>query len=230
MEYQSLNKSRTAPVNSDNETSTVVYYTIGILLSVGVLVGVFFNGAAVLVFVRNKHLRTPTNLFVLALCVCDLFMCLVGMTIPAFYSFQLKAIDNRPVCIADGFSVYFLGLSSMYLLAAISFDRYIVIAHPPASRHVTLQTASLAIGLCFLLGLVWSVMPLVGWNDYVHEGIGVACSVVWESGNPETSSFIFAIFVFCLVLPLCLMAYCYINLYRTVMCPILLTKFVFYQP
>nr|KAG5713827.1 hypothetical protein BaRGS_024454 [Batillaria attramentaria] len=193
-----------------------IYYTVGTVMTVGSLVGVFFNGMALVVFAKHKHLRTPTNSFVMALCGCDLFMCLIGMPIAATYSWRMRPIESEAVCVFDAFAVYFLGLSSMYLLAAISVDRYIVIVRPLASSSVTHRMSSLAIGMCFLFGLFWTTMPLLGWNRYTQEGIGVQCSVEWESGDSAVTSYIFSIFVFCFLLPLTVMVFCYANIYKAV--------------
>ena len=200
-----------------NETSAAVYYTVAVLMSLTGLTGTFFNGVAIVIFVKNKHLRTPTNSFVMALCVCDFFMCVIGVPIPTVYAWRRTAIESHAICIVDGFAVFFLALSSMYIHAAISVDRYVVNVRPLASFLVTQRVASLAIGVCFLVGLFWTVMPLLGWNRYTREGIGVACSISWQSGDDASkASYIFAVFVFCLILPLVVMVFCYGNIYRTV--------------
>ncbi|XP_070180762.1 pinopsin-like [Littorina saxatilis] len=199
---------------TEDVTSPAVYYVVASMLTFTCFVGTFFNGVAIFVFAKNKHLRTPTNSFVMSLCACDLLMCLIGMPIPAVYAWGKTTIDNHAICVFDGFTVYFLGLSSMYLLAAISVDRYVVIVRPMASTMVTQRVASLAIGVCFLMGLFWTMMPLLGWNHYVPEGIRVACSISWESGDSAAASYVFAIFVFCLLLPMTIMVFCYANIYR----------------
>ena len=197
--------------------STTVYYTVASVLTFTLVTGTLFNTIAIAVFARNKQLRTPTNSFVIALCVCDLLLSLMGTPVPAITAWFQGALHGQTaLCTVDGFVVYFFGLSSMYLLAAISVDRYVVIVRGPASIVVTQGAASVAIGVCFALGLFWTSLPLLGWNRYVPEGIGVACSISWRSGDPTSTSYIITILVFCLVLPLIVMAFCYVSIYLTV--------------
>ncbi|KAL8587396.1 hypothetical protein ACOMHN_062129 [Nucella lapillus] len=199
--------------NISSATSTTIYYTIATILSLTFVIGVFFNSMAIFIFIKNRELRTPTNSFVMTLCLCDLFMCLLGVTVPTVKAWQRSPIHSHALCVFDGFVVYFFGLSSMYLLAAISVDRYVVIVRPMGSLMVTHRIALLGIGLCFGLGLFWTLMPLLGWNRFVPEGIGVSCSIWWGSADPASTSYIFTILVFCLLLPLLVMALCYINIY-----------------
>jgi hypothetical protein len=45
-----------------------------------------------------------------------------------------------------GFAVYFLGLSSMYMMAAIAVDRYIVIAKPFLGARLTNKVHLIILG------------------------------------------------------------------------------------
>ncbi|KAK3738774.1 hypothetical protein RRG08_035654 [Elysia crispata] len=51
---------------------------IASMLTVTYVVGSFINGLCLFVFARNKRLRSPTNVFVIALNLCDFLMCFVG--------------------------------------------------------------------------------------------------------------------------------------------------------
>ncbi|KAL8607605.1 hypothetical protein ACOMHN_003524 [Nucella lapillus] len=206
-----------APGHPMGEVSSAMYYTVAAILSVFCVLGTFFNGGALAVYWTHRPLRTPTNSFVIALCVCDLFMCLIGMPIPAGYAWARTSIRSRAVCLLDGFTVYFFSQSSLFLLAAISVDRYIVIVRPLIAPVITHRLAGMAIAVCFLLGLFWAAVPMLGWNRYVLEGIGVACSVSWQPGpDAGHTSYILAIFVCCFLLPLLAITFCYVGIYRAV--------------
>ncbi|XP_076458636.1 pinopsin-like [Babylonia areolata] len=203
--------------NPIGEVPRAMYYVVACMLSCAWMVGTFFNGMALVVYGKNKQLRTPTNSFVIALCVCDIFMCLLGMPVPIAYSWSRSYIHSHAVCTLYGGCIFFLSLSALYILAAISVDRYIVIVRPLASSMVTQRVASLAILVCFLMGFLWTVLPVLGWNHYTLEGIGVSCSVSWQPGTDAgDSSYIFSLFVFCFVLPLVTMTFCYANIYRAI--------------
>ncbi|GFO42776.1 melanopsin [Plakobranchus ocellatus] len=74
---------------------------------------------------------------------------------------------------------------------------------------------NLITALCYGGGLLWSIFPLLGWNEYALEGAGISSSVVWESTDPAFTSYIYAIFFFCLVLPLSVMLYSYYGVLAT---------------
>ncbi|RUS84727.1 hypothetical protein EGW08_007514, partial [Elysia chlorotica] len=123
---------------------------------------------------------------------------------------------GRAVSVLEGFLVYFLGLSSMYILMAIAVDRYIAISKPLLGAKITKKMAVLSCAMCFVGGFLWSALPLMGWNEYTLEGAGISSSVVWESTDPSYTSYIYAIFFACLVLPLVVMFYAYHGVLRTV--------------
>ncbi|XP_067671716.1 parapinopsin-like [Haliotis asinina] len=191
------------------------YNIIGVICAITTIVSFLANGCGMLVFIKNKALRSPTNLFVMALCVCDLLMCSCS-ALACAASFSHGWVFGHVVCVLEGFMVYFLGLTSMYLLAAISVDRYIVISKPLLSYKITHRVAAFAIAVCWLLGFFWAALPLVGWNQYDLEGVGISCSIVWQSEDPVNFSYIIIIFILCFTFPVCIMTFCYVNVYMTI--------------
>ncbi|ESO95853.1 hypothetical protein LOTGIDRAFT_64356, partial [Lottia gigantea] len=180
------------------------------------ITAVLFDGCAMLVFLKNKNLRSPTNLFILGLNVCDFLMATIAAPLSGISSFHHRWLFGTIGCTYEGFAVYFLGQTSMYLLAAISFDRYYVIAKPLQASKITHRVATIAVLACYAGGFFWAFVPLVGWNEYTLEGAKISCSVVWESSNPVYTSYIFTIFITCLVIPLAVMFFSYFNVYMTV--------------
>ncbi|KAH9492431.1 hypothetical protein Btru_051090 [Bulinus truncatus] len=196
--------------------SSLQHILIGSTLIGVATVGTLFNGMAIVVFLRYRELRSPTNSFVIALCVCDFFMSVVGAPVPAYFALMESYITSSALCSLDAFTVYFLSCTSIYLLAAISVDRYVIIVKPVSSLVITQKTAMLAIAICFFFGFFWSLMPLVGWNEYSHEGIGVACSVTWDRPDLRYNSFIIALFLACFLTPFLVMTFCYLSIVFTV--------------
>ncbi|KAI8796979.1 parapinopsin [Biomphalaria glabrata] len=203
-------------LNYSQDVSSLEYALIGSALAAVAAVGTIFNGMAITVFFRYRELRSPTNSFVIALCVCDFFMSVIGAPIPTYYAFMNTSITSSTLCSLDAFTVYFLSCTSIYLLAAISVDRYFIIVKPVSSLVITQKIATLAIFICFSVGLFWALMPLVGWNGYSLEGIGVACSVTWNRPDVLFNSFIIALFLACFLIPLLVMAFCYLSIIFTV--------------
>ncbi|XP_046381104.2 pinopsin-like [Haliotis rufescens] len=137
--------------------------------------------------------------------------------IPAASCFYHGFIFLHAVCVFEGFIVFFLGLTSMYLLAAISLIRYIIIAKPFHKSTITHRVALMANACCWGLGLLWSSLPIMGWNHYTTEGAGVSCSVVWQSDDTADTSYIIVIFIACLLIPVAVMGYSYFHVYMTLL-------------
>lgn len=56
--------------------------------------------------------------------------------------------------------------------------------------------------LCSVLGLLWAVLPMMGWSYYDLEGALVSCSVKWNDRSFNVVSYNVTIFVTTYFLPL----------------------------
>ncbi|XP_021357733.1 rhodopsin-like, partial [Mizuhopecten yessoensis] len=192
-----------------------IYYNMfAVILFFTWILGSFFNGSALLVFFKNKNLRTATNMFVMALAVDDLAMSSICL-FAASASYNKRWIHGDLICTIEGFLVYVLGLTDLYLLCAISLDRYIVIAKPLQANKINHGVAALSITACWMGGLFWSATPFFGWNYYRLEDSGVSCGVSFEPNDPSIQSYILSIFIFCFVGPFVLIMFSYYGVYMT---------------
>lgn len=211
----SLNITNYTPSPSEL-VSPIILTSLGIYLTTAGVIGGVTNGAALYIFFTNKHLRSPTNLFIIGLLACDFLMCTVGIPPPASSNLANRWLWGWTGCVLHGFSVYFLGLSNLYILAAISVDRYIVIAKPLQASNINYRVVSLALFLCYFFGFFWSAVPFVGWSSYAFEGAGTACSVSYDYNDPSAFSYNIAIFFNCYLIPIFIMVYSYYFVYMTV--------------
>ncbi|KAJ4929996.1 hypothetical protein JOQ06_019012 [Pogonophryne albipinna] len=108
-----------------------------------------------------------------------------------------------------GFSNAFFGIVSLASLSLMSFERYCVLLHSSPSDSSQYSRARLAVAASWLYSLVWTLPPLLGWSSYGLEGPGTTCSVQWHQRSPTARSYISCLFIFCLLLPLLLMIFCY---------------------
>ncbi|XP_075773976.1 vertebrate ancient opsin-like isoform X3 [Pelodiscus sinensis] len=97
---------------------------------------------------------------------------------------------------------------SLISLAVLSYERYrtLTLCNKRGSDY---QKALLAVGGSWLYSLIWTVPPLIGWSSYGLEGAGTSCSVRWTSESADSVSYIVCLFIFCLVIPVTVMIYCY---------------------
>lgn len=192
-----------------------LYYIIGSGLLFVFIVGSFMNFTGLLVFAKNKNLRSPTNIFILSLLTGDFLMSL-GSFISMTAHFSRSYFWGDSVCKFEGFWMYFTGLTNMYTLMGISVDRYIVIAKPLQASKITTRVASVACLLIWFQGLCWSVFPHLGWGKYTYEPARTSCSVEWDTDSIESASYNFSIFIWSLFMPLLIITYCYYQVFMTV--------------
>jgi len=97
---------------------------------------------------------------------------------------------------------------SLISLAVLSYERYSTLTLCN-QRSADYRKALLAVGGSWIYSLLWTVPPLIGWSSYGVEGAGTSCSVRWSSESAESTSYIICLFIFCLVIPVMVMMYCY---------------------
>ncbi|KAM4854991.1 cholecystokinin receptor type A [Thomomys bottae] len=103
-------------------------YTLIFVLSV------LGNALVIAVLIRNKRMRTVTNIFLLSLAVSDLMLCLFCMPFNLIPNLLRDFIFGSAVCKT---TTYFMGTSvsvSTFNLVAISLERYSAICKPLKSR------------------------------------------------------------------------------------------------
>ncbi|WAQ96346.1 OPSX-like protein, partial [Mya arenaria] len=185
------------------------------LMCVGIL-GFIENILVMFTFFKNKKLLSPTNIFILGVAFGDFGMACLGNPLAFTSALHGGWFAGEYFCYWEGFVVYFLGLSQMYLLMAVSVDRYIVIAKPLLSPKITKKVAFLSVAVCFGISFFWALMPFLGWSSYGLEAPGVFCGLHWEDKSLSNTSYVIAIFIFCFVVPMGVMIYSYYHVFMTV--------------
>ncbi len=98
--------------------------------------------------------------------------------------------------------MFFVGCTSIYLIMCITFERYYMVSHSTKKRSNKKSTPALMILGSVLLGLFWSVCPLVGWSQYTLETGQTHCSVDWSNKNWNVISYNISIFFAVFIIPL----------------------------
>ncbi|XP_009950128.1 PREDICTED: opsin-3-like, partial [Leptosomus discolor] len=183
---------------------TVVAVFLGLILFFG-----FLNNLIVLIlFCKFKTLRNPVNMLLLNISISDMLVCISGTTLSFASNIHGKWIGGEHGCRWYGFVNSCFGIVSLISLAVLSYERYSTITLCN-KRSADYRKALLAVGGSWIYSLIWTVPPLVGWSSYGVEGAGTSCSVRWSSESAESTSYIICLFIFCLVIPVMVMMYCY---------------------
>ncbi|NXS99535.1 OPN3 protein, partial [Jacana jacana] len=183
---------------------TIVAVFLGFILFFG-----FLNNLIVLIlFCKFKTLRNPVNMLLLNISISDMLVCISGTTLSFASNIHGKWIGGEHGCRWYGFVNSCFGIVSLISLAVLSYERYSTLTLCN-KRSADYRKALLAVGGSWIYSLIWTVPPLIGWSSYGTEGAGTSCSVRWSSESAESTSYIVCLFIFCLVIPVVVMMYCY---------------------
>ncbi|XP_048798283.1 cholecystokinin receptor type A [Lagopus muta] len=168
------------------------------------LLSVLGNVLVITVLIRNKQMRTVTNIFLLSLAVSDLMLCLFCMPFTLIPNLLKDFIFGSTVCKT---ATYFMGISvsvSTFNLVAISLERYSAICKPLQSR--VWQTKSHALKV---IAATWCVSftimspypiysKLVPFTKYNNSTANM-CRLLWPSDVIQQSWYTFLLLILFLI-------------------------------
>ncbi|XP_075902317.1 melanopsin-A [Nelusetta ayraudi] len=193
------------------------HYTIGsVILAIGIT-GIVGNFLVIYAFCRSRSLRTPANMFIINLAVTDLLMCVTQSPIFFTTSMHKRWIFGEKGCEIYAFCGALFGICSMITLTVIAVDRYFVITRPLTSIGVLSRRRALLVLLAaWLYSLGWSLPPFFGWSAYVPEGLLTSCTWDYMTFTPSVRAYTMLLFTFVFFLPLLVIIYCYVFIFRAI--------------
>lgn len=181
-----------------NQTVRIVLYSLIFLLSV---VG---NSLIIAVLVRNRRMRTVTNLFLLSLSVSDLMVSLVCIPFTLIPNLMKDFIFGIGIC---KLVMYFMGVSvsvSTFNLVAISLERYSAICNPLTSRawqtksHAAkVITATWAVS--FILMLPYPISSTLKPFTRFNNSTGHMCRLMWPNDIIQQSWYVSLLLILFLI-------------------------------
>ncbi|MBN3311334.1 CCKAR protein, partial [Amia calva] len=181
-----------------NQNVRILLYSLIFLLSV------LGNSLIIAVLVRNKRMRTVTNIFLLSLAVSDLMLCLFCMPFTLIPNLMKDFIFGSGVCKV---AAYFMGISvsvSTFSLVAISLERYSAICNPLQSR--VWQTKSHAFKVItvtwvvsFILMLPYPISSTLVPFTRDNNSTGNMCRLSWPSDVIQQSWYVFLLLILFLI-------------------------------
>ncbi|CAL8363729.1 unnamed protein product [Lota lota] len=139
---------------------------VGMVLASFIMFAIVGNIMVILSVVCNRHLRIPTNYFIINLAIADL---LLGTTVLPV-SATLEVLDywvfGRIFCDIWAAVDVLCCTASIMSLCVISIDRYIGVSYPlQYPMIVTKKRALLAMLGVWVLAIIISIGPLLGWKQ-----------------------------------------------------------------
>ncbi len=130
---------------------------------------------------------------------------------------QLRWPFGKIGCDLTATLMFFIGCTSVYMLVAISLQRYYIIRKPLNIKKITKKTTLIVISISCAIGLIWSLLPLFGWSRFVLEGSLTSCGPDFHSKTFNNLSFNITLFLTVFVIPFCIIAVTSFKLYIKVM-------------
>ncbi|XP_005744974.1 cholecystokinin receptor type A [Pundamilia nyererei] len=172
-----------------NQTVRIALYSLIFLLSV------LGNSLIIAVLVRNRRMRTVTNLFLLSLAVSDLTVSLVCIPFTLIPNLMRDFIFGNGTC---KLVMYFMGVSvsvSTFNLVAISLERYSAICNPLTSRvwqtksHAAKVITATWLG-SFILMLPYPIFSTLKPFTRLNNSTGHMCRLVWPNDIIQQSWYV----------------------------------------
>lgn len=101
------------------------------------------------------------------------------------------------------------GGASIWTMSFIALDRYNVIVKGMAGTPLTIPRVLLQILVIWLFALLWTILPMVGWNRYVPEGNMTSCGTDFLTQTWSSKSYILVYSIFVYYSPLFTIIYSY---------------------
>jgi hypothetical protein len=115
---------------SNNNNDLPIAITLSVLDGIIAIIAILGNSLIIFTVRKFRHLRTVTNLFVVAISFSDL---LTALTIPYYVSFYFKNVSyfhSKLACKLRYLFTMFSTLWSLLLLIGLAIDRYIAVLKP----------------------------------------------------------------------------------------------------
>ncbi|KAI5622351.1 alpha-1A adrenergic receptor, partial [Silurus asotus] len=159
-----------------NSSAANAQFSLSRALPVGMVLGAFIvfaivgNILVILSVVCNRHLRIPTNYFIINLAIADLLLGTTVLPVSATLEILNYWVFGRIFCDIWAAVDVLCCTASIMSLCVISIDRYIGVRYPlQYPSIVTEKRALLAMLGVWVLALIISIGPLLGWKEPPSE-------------------------------------------------------------
>ncbi|KAJ8044523.1 Pineal opsin [Holothuria leucospilota] len=197
------------PVIVPAELSRSAYNFLAAYTGFLTIVGIFNNGMVIYLFTKFPHLRQPVNIFLLNLSISDMSVSLLASPLTFASNVAGYWLFGQIGCSIYAFVVMIGGFEQIAALTAVSIHRCFLVVRPFTAKKMTMSWAVFFVSLTWLYSFILTIPPAFGWNEFVPEGAGTACSVNWTESKPGNTSYVIFIFVMVLAVPLSTLVFSY---------------------
>ena len=182
------------------------------------LTALFGNTLLCIAFLKNNHLRSATNMFVLTLAFSDIVMSLICMPLSEGSLIAGKWIFGDVLCHIQGFLAHFLAFLSLQMMAITAVNRYFRVIKPDLYRKIFSPGYTTLIILSASLlsvGTLGSITFAQHGNLFVFHPGKAICVNLYRSLISTQIYTIFSSVTF-VFLPAIVIIWCYSKVFRSI--------------
>uniref|UniRef100_A0A3Q4ADZ6 G-protein coupled receptors family 1 profile domain-containing protein n=1 Tax=Mola mola TaxID=94237 RepID=A0A3Q4ADZ6_MOLML len=192
----------------------------GCYLLVVAILSAIGNLLVIVMAVKKSSRMKPPELLCVNLAVTDLGAAVTMYPMAVASAWSHRWLGGDVTCIYYGLVGFFFGVASIMNLTILAVVRFIVSLNLQSPNYkISWTTVKIMVMWIWLYGLMWALLPILGWGRYGLEPFGLSCSLTWGQMKNEGFSFVVAMFSLNLVMPAIIIMCCYfgvaINLYFT---------------
>nr|AMB42897.1 Short wavelength sensitive 2B [Epibulus insidiator] len=201
-------------VPQDHLGNAAIFYAMSVYMFFIFTIGTTINGLTIACTVQYKKLRSHLNYILVNLAVSNLIVACIG-SFTCFISFSQRYFILGPLaCKIEGFAATLGGMVSLWSLAVIAFERWLVVCKPLGNFAFKPQHALACCAATWFFAMAASAPPLFGWSRYIPEGFQCSCGPDWYTSNNKynNESYVYFLFGFCFAFPFSVICFCYSQL------------------
>uniref|UniRef100_A0A668AJ36 Opsin 7, group member a n=1 Tax=Myripristis murdjan TaxID=586833 RepID=A0A668AJ36_9TELE len=190
---------------------------LGVCFPAGVC-SLFGNSTLLYVSYKKRHLLKPAEFFIINLAISDMGLTLSLYPMAITSSFYHRWLYGKTVCYIYAFCGMLFGICSLTTLTLLSMVCFVKVCYPLYGNRFNSVHGRLLIACAWAYALLFACSPLAHWGEYGPEPYGTACCIDWRLSNQHTKarSYTMALFIFCYILPCCVIVASYTSILVTV--------------
>ncbi|XP_004717619.1 medium-wave-sensitive opsin 1 [Echinops telfairi] len=195
-----------------------VYHLTSTWMIFVVFASVFTNGLVLVATMRFKKLRHPLNWILVNLAVADLAETIIASTISVVNQIYGYFVFGHPLCVLEGYTVSLCGITGLWSLAIISWERWLVVCKPFGNVRFDAKLAIVGITFSWVWSAIWTAPPIFGWSRYWPHGLKTSCGPDVFSGSsyPGVRSYMIVLMITCCIIPLSIIVLCYLQVWLAI--------------
>nr|XP_058907170.1 long-wave-sensitive opsin 1-like [Kogia breviceps] len=142
-----------------------VYHLAGAWVVSVVIASIFTNGLVPAATTKFEKLRRPLNWILVNLAIANLAETIIAGTVSAANQMYGYFVLGRPLCIVEGYTVALCGITGLWSLAIISWERWTVVCKPSGNGRFDARLTVAGIAFSWIWAAVWTAPPIFGWSS-----------------------------------------------------------------